>query len=110
MDGEFKLIGILRIKDQNGEWQEIQAIKGDKGDKGADGTMTFEDLTEEQRESLKGDPFTFEDFTEEQLASLKGDKGDKGQDGKDYVLTETDKNEIAQIVLAEFPTAEEVSV
>lgn len=135
MDGEFSLIGILRIKDQNGEWQDIQAIKGAQGDKGS-----FEDLTEEQKESLrgprgfqgeKGDPFEYEDFTVEQLVSLKGDKGDKGEPfeykdftpaqlealtgpigpkGDSYVLTETDKNEIAQIVLAEFPTAEEVSV
>lgn len=37
----------------------------------------------------KGDPFTYEDFTEEQLASLKGDS---------YVLTDADKAEIAQMV------------
>lgn len=30
----YKVIGILRIKDQNGEWQEIQAIKGDQGNDG----------------------------------------------------------------------------
>lgn len=29
--------------------------QGPQGEKGADGTMTFEDLTEEQKESLKGD-------------------------------------------------------
>ena len=29
----------------------------------------------------KGDPFTYEDFTEEQLDSLKGEKGDTGNDG-----------------------------
>lgn len=43
-------------------------IKGAKGDKGADGTMTFEDLTAEQKASIKGD---------------KGDKGDPGTNGKD---------------------------
>lgn len=37
--------------------------QGIQGEKGADGTMTFEDLTEEQR------------------ASLKGDKGDQGEQG-----------------------------
>jgi hypothetical protein len=56
---------ILRIKDANGNTQEILAIKGEKGEKGADGTMTFADLTEEQK------------------ASLKGDKGDTGAAGKD---------------------------
>lgn len=55
--------------------------------KGADGTMTFADLTPEQKASLKGDKgdkgdaFTYSDFTQEQLASLKGDKGDKGDPG-----------------------------
>lgn len=58
--------------------QGIQGPKGDKGDtgpqgpigpegpKGVDGTMTFEELTDEQRASLKGD---------------KGDKGDTGEQG-----------------------------
>lgn len=31
------------------------SLRGPKGDRGADGTMTFEDLTPEQRETLKGD-------------------------------------------------------
>lgn len=33
--------------------------------------------------------------------AFKGDKGDKGADGDDYILTETDKTEIANIVKAE---------
>ena len=40
--------------------------QGPQGEKGADGTMTFEDLTEEQKASLKGD---------------KGEKGDTGDQG-----------------------------
>lgn len=43
-----------------------QGEQGIPGERGADGTMTFEDLTDEQRESLKGD---------------KGEKGDKGDPG-----------------------------
>lgn len=60
---------------------------GSKGEKGADGTMTFEDLTAEQKASLKGDKgdkgdaFTYADFTTEQLAALKGEKGDTGATG-----------------------------
>ena len=78
--------------------------QGKPGPKGADGTMTFEELTPEQRESLKGapgapgkdgtpgkdgdpgpkgDPFTYADFTPAQLAALKGPKGDPGKDGAD---------------------------
>lgn len=43
-----------------------QGPVGPEGPKGADGTMTFEDLTPEQKASLKGD---------------KGDKGDTGAAG-----------------------------
>lgn len=43
-----------------------QGPVGPQGEKGADGTMTFEDLTPEQKASLKGD---------------KGDKGDTGAAG-----------------------------
>lgn len=42
--------------------------QGPQGEKGADGTMTFEELTPEQKESLKGD---------------KGEDGEPGQPGKD---------------------------
>ena len=43
--------------------------------KGKDGTVSFDELTEEQRNLLKGDPFTYEDFTPEQLEALKGEPG-----------------------------------
>jgi hypothetical protein len=46
--------------------QGPQGEPGPKGDKGADGTVTFADLTEEQRESLRGP---------------KGDQGPAGKDG-----------------------------
>lgn len=55
--------------------------------------LTWDDLTEEQKASLKGetgttgaqgpkgDPLTWDDLTDEQKASLKGAKGDPGEDG-----------------------------
>lgn len=55
---------LLSLKGEPGEPGE-PGIQGEKGEKGADGTMTFADLTEEQK------------------ASLKGDKGDTGAAGKD---------------------------
>lgn len=45
------------IAEQGGYARRLPAslFKGEKGDPGADGTMTFEDLTDEQKASLKGD-------------------------------------------------------
>jgi len=39
---------------------------------------------------------------------LRGEKGDKGDPGDDYVLTAQDKADIANIVLQELPTTQEV--
>lgn len=47
------------------EWKNVGQIRGPQGSKGE-----------------KGDPFTFEDFTEEQLATLKGERGEKGDTGE----------------------------
>ena len=55
------------------------------------GKVTFEDLTNEQLESLrgprgfkgeKGDKMTFADLTEEEIASLRGRDGEKGEKGE----------------------------
>ena len=46
-----------------------QGAKGYQGDKGADGTMSFEDLTPEQKATLKGDQ------------GVQGVQGEKGADG-----------------------------
>lgn len=115
------MTGILRIKDADGVWHDIHAIKGDvgpvgpQGPKGADGTMTFEDLTEEQRESLRGPigetgPQGEKGDTGEQgpqgiqgPQGEPGPQGPAGQDGKDYVLTEDDKTAIAGLVVASLP-------
>ncbi|MBE6780727.1 MAG: hypothetical protein E7545_07095 [Ruminococcaceae bacterium] len=74
-------------------------FKGDKGDKGE-----------------KGDAFVYSDFTPEQLEGLKvkGDKGDmgpqgpQGPKGEDYLLTEADRSEIAELVMAALPNGDEV--
>lgn len=64
---------------------------------GADGSVKFEDLSPEQKASLKGDKgdpgekgdkgdsFKYEDFTADQLAALKGADGQDGSDGKDGI-------------------------
>lgn len=49
------------------------------GPKGADGT--FETLTPEQKEELRGPKGKFEDLTEAEKEELRGPKGDKGDAG-----------------------------
>ena len=43
------------------------------------------------------------------IPAIKGEPGKDGQNGSDYILTEADKQEIANIALAKLPTAEGVS-
>ena len=66
---------------------------GDQGDKGEDGVNGKDGYT-----PIKG------------IDYFDGKDGVNGKDGKDYVLTYTDKTEIANLVLAEFPIAEDISV
>lgn len=64
--------------------EEKLSIKGSKGDKGD--SFTFDDFTSEELELLRGQDgkdFTYEDFTPEQLATLKGKDGINGKDGND---------------------------
>lgn len=49
----------------------------------------------------------FEGTEAEWLASLKGENG---KDGNDYVITEADKTEIANLVLANFTDVSEVGM
>lgn len=86
-----------------GEFVGPQGPKGEKGDKGADGTVTFESLSPEQKESLRGISITavsidtdgnltitFSDGDSENVGNIigpqgvpgpKGDKGDVGPQG-----------------------------
>lgn len=87
--------------------------QGPEGPKGADGTMTFEDLTEEQKASLKGDKGDTGETGPQGEQGPAGEKGEKGEPGENYVLTETDKQEIAGMVdvgvdLTDYYTKEEV--
>ena len=70
----------VRVKG-DGEYQYVN-LKGETGAKGADGKMTFEELTEEQRQSLKGDRGEKGDRGLTGQQGQKGDTGDRGADGK----------------------------
>lgn len=67
--------------------QGPQGVPGPQGPKGADGVMRFEDLTPQQKASLKGekgdkgDPLRFTDLTQAQKNELRGPQGPKGADG-----------------------------
>ena len=50
-----------------GEFVGPQGPKGEKGDKGADGTVTFESLTPEQKESLRGISITAVSMTQMEI-------------------------------------------
>lgn len=123
----------VAVTDLNGtkSFDVLNGQKGDKGDRGEagytpvkgvdyfdgedgkDGTMTFEELTEEQKASLKGKDgvscthswngttLSVTSASGTSSADLKGDKGDKGDTGATgpaYTLTDTDKNSIATAV------------
>lgn len=59
-----------------------QGPVGPEGPKGADGTMTFEDLTPEQKASLKGDKGDKGDTGAAGPQGEPGPKGDKGDPGE----------------------------
>lgn len=71
----------VTITDINGDhsFNVLNGAKGDKGDKGEQGER-----------------------------GLQGKQGEKGDKGDDYVLTETDKSDIANLVLANFVDVSEV--
>ena len=64
------------------------------------------------KESLRAEDVLFDDGKSLQFkfenGELKGEPGEQGEKGDAYVLTDTDKQEIAQMVLNELPNAEGV--
>jgi hypothetical protein len=106
-------MSVLKFKDASGKWQEIATIRGPmgpQGPKGEDGFVVFEDLTAEQKEQLRGPqgiqgpigPAGPQGNTGPQgPAGPKGDVGPTGPEGPKgdpYVLTDADKQEIADLV------------
>ena len=47
-------MAILRIRDNNGRVHEILALRGEPGKDGKDGTVSFDELTDAQKEELAG--------------------------------------------------------
>ena len=76
---------IFTVTFTDGTTTQFEVRNGSKGADGAQGPQ--------------GDAFTYEDFTEEQLASLKGEAGYTPQKGIDY-FTEEEKQELYDEVKA----------
>lgn len=86
--------GERGIQGERGE----QGIPGEAGQDGFSPTITVTDIT-------GGHRLTITDKTGTQTVDvMNGAKGDPGQPGQDYVLTAQDKQEIADIVIADLPT------
>jgi len=99
----------------------IKGSRGEKGDTGA--PFTYTDFTAEQLEALRGPqgvqgPRGIKGDTGEKgdrgepgsqgLVGPKGEKGDKGDKGDTYTLTDSDKTDIAELVLSNFTDVSEV--
>lgn len=95
--------------------------KGEKGDRGE--PFTYAHFTAEQLEALRGPKGETGsqgpqgeigpkgnkgDKGEQGIQGIQGLKGDKGEPGAEYILTDTDKTEIAELVLANFIDVSEV--
>lgn len=91
-----------------------QGPKGDKGDTGATGPQGPKgDKGDTGSQGPKGDKGDKGDTGEQGIQGIQGEKGDKGDTGStgpqgpkgdDYVLTSQDKQDIANIILADLPT------
>lgn len=82
------MISVLRIKKEDGTWENIPAIKGEKGDKGDTGAQGIQGVQGEQ--------------------GVKGEDGYTPVKGVDY-YTAAEKQELINEVIAALPLAEEVA-
>ena len=102
VDGEHSLVGLI-----NALIETLNTILGDVKEKQALAVSGIEKTSSNGLVDtytitfLSGETSTF--------TVKNGENGDKGDKGDDYVLTEADKTEIAQRVLASLPVAEEAS-
>lgn len=90
-------------KDKNSPWVDIPAIVGPQGPQGEQGIQG--EKGEQGIQGIQGEP------GKDGAQGPKGDPGEKGEQGPagaDYVLTSSDKSAIANLVLTELLSTEEV--
>lgn len=88
-------INVITVTLTNGTKTTFEVRNGSKGSQGEKGA--------------KGDKGDKGEKGEQGEQGVQGIQGEKGADGQDYVLTETDKIDIANIVLGLLPNGDEVS-
>lgn len=100
-------MSVLKFKDASGKWQEIATIRGPvgpQGPKGENGFIVFEELTDEQKEQLRGPQGIQGPIGPAGPQGPVGPQGDVGPTGPEgpkgdaYILTDADKQEIADLV------------
>lgn len=104
-------VGVVKTESEEGISLSFTLPKGEKGDKGDEGPKGDKgeqgpkgDIGPQGERGEKGDKG--ERGLQGELGP-QGPQGDKGDKGDSYVLTDEDKTEIADMVLAFFPSAEE---
>jgi hypothetical protein len=82
----------LDMKGVDALWEQIKDYVREHGGENTQGSVNAEEVNaiikayyDAHKDELKGEPFTFEDLTAEQIEALKGADGAPGKDGKDGV-------------------------
>ena len=105
----FSIEDVRVIKGERGPQgvqgiQGIQGPKGDPGEKGADGTVIFENLTEEQKASLKGDTGL---QGPQGIQGIQGPQGPQGVQGIQGVRGDTGEG---FVIYREYTSTEEMDL
>lgn len=91
-------INVITVTLTNGTKTTFEVRNGSKGSQGEKG-----------EQGAKGDKGDKGEKGEQGEQGIQGIQGEKGADGNDYVLTETDKTDIANLVIGLLPNGDEVS-
>ena len=103
-------IPILTVRDADGNIATVPAIRGEKGDPGKDGVNGTSVTVVSVSESSADGGENIITFSDGKTVTIRnGSKGSAGTNGNDYVLSEADKTDIAEIVLGLLPNGDEVS-
>lgn len=109
-------IPILTVRDADGNITTVPAIRGEKGEPGKDGAAGKDGVNGTSvtvasvKESSADGGENIITFSDGKTVTIRnGSKGSAGTNGNDYVLSEADKTDIAEIVLGLLPNGDEVS-